>query len=56
MRFGVRLRRALTSTDAIAAAGVVCLAAGAALAWLPAGLIVLGATLVLVARYGTEAS
>jgi hypothetical protein len=55
-RIGARLRRAITLTDALTAAGIAFLAYGAALAWAPAGWAVLGAALLMVARYGTEAS
>ena len=48
-----RLRRALSSSDAIAAAGIGFLVIGAGLAWPPAGVALLGAFLILIAR--TEA-
>lgn len=51
---GARLRRAITLADALTATGIVVLAYGASLAWIPAGWIVLGLALLFVARYGTE--
>lgn len=54
-RLAALLRRALVSADAIAAAGIGSLAFGGWLAWPPAGFLVLGIALILVARYGTEA-
>lgn len=48
------LRRALLSADSIAALGIACLAFGAWLAWAPAGFLLLGASLILVARTEAE--
>jgi hypothetical protein len=49
-----RVREAVTLVDVITAAGVAAIAYGAALAWAPAGWIVVGVALLIVARYGTE--
>jgi hypothetical protein len=41
---------ALSSADAIGAAGIACLAFGAGLAWPPAGFVTLGIFLIAIAR------
>lgn len=50
-----RLRHATSTADLLAGAGITSLAAGFFLAWPPAGFIVLGLALLLIARFGTEA-
>jgi hypothetical protein len=50
----VRLRRATTTADVLAGLGIASLFIGGLLAWPPAGFIVLGLALLLVARYGAE--
>lgn len=54
-RLAARLRRAAVTADAIAGCGIVLLTIGFGLAWVPAGFIVAGGAMVIVARYGTEA-
>jgi len=46
----VRVRMAVTLPDVLAGVGIACIAFGAWLAWPPAGWLVLGTLLILIAR------